>query len=358
MKVLITGGAGYIGSTVASACIYSGIVLVLLNNLSNGLREFGYGRDFYEGDNADGLLIDEIFAEHPDVSAVVHCAALISVRDSISDPTRYYCENVAKTLYLLTHLARNHCTRGVSSLSASLYHTTLDGSVDESSPVRPESLYARTKLLVEQILGDVAVARPMRAVSLRCFNPIRADPRMRTGLQRVQPTRALGKIVVAHLNGETFSITAVSWPTRDGSGLREYVHVWDLARGHVAVLQTFDDIVPRAADTTSQISGAGRTSQYGSWSAHSSQWWARLCRCGSGPVKESWWGVTRLSTKRGNCWDGSRNSPWTAFRRPWNGGGCGRTCWPDRARSRSTSKIRRLTGDWGQTRTAVKAWHG
>src|ERR1700733_2936533 len=107
MKVLITGGAGFIGSTVASACLDTGIYPVILDSLVTGRREFAAGRAFYEGDIADGPLVDRIFAEHPDIYAVIHCAALIVVPDSVADPVGYWRANVAKSLELAGHLPPN-----------------------------------------------------------------------------------------------------------------------------------------------------------------------------------------------------------------------------------------------------------
>src|SRR5437764_5861891 len=103
MKVLITGGAGFIGSTIASACLDAGITPVLLDNLVTGRQEFTEGRAFYRGDIADGPLVDRIFSEHPDIGAAIHCAALIVVPESVRQPLRYYRENVAKTVALLEH---------------------------------------------------------------------------------------------------------------------------------------------------------------------------------------------------------------------------------------------------------------
>ena len=135
MKVLITGGAGYIGSTVASACLDAGITPVIVDNLVTGRREFTGQREFYEGDIADGALLDKIFAEHPGIEAVVHCAALIVVPDSVSDPIRYYQWNVAKSLEMLQHLIRNGCHRLLFSSSAAIYQASEGGSVDEDSPI-------------------------------------------------------------------------------------------------------------------------------------------------------------------------------------------------------------------------------
>ena len=244
VKVLITGGAGFIGSTVASACADAGMVPVVLDNLSTGRPEFVAGRAFYEGDIADGALIDRIFRDHPDIAATIHCAALIVVPESVAQPIRYYRENVAKTVELAEHLLRNGCERLLFSSSASVYGSAGEGQVDESSPLAPSSPYARTKAMMEQVLADISAASPMRVVSLRYFNPIGADPRLRTGLQNPAPSHALGKIIEAYTSGRPFPLTGSDWPTRDGSGIRDYIHVWDLADAHVRALVAFDRVVP------------------------------------------------------------------------------------------------------------------
>ncbi|WP_042419550.1 UDP-glucose 4-epimerase GalE [Streptacidiphilus anmyonensis] len=244
MKVLITGGAGFIGSTVASACLDAGITPVLLDNLVTGRAEFTRGRAFYEGDISDGDLIDRIFEEHPDISAAIHCAALIVVPDSVAQPLRYYRVNVAKTIALTEHLLRNGCDRLLFSSSASIYTAGEDFSVDEESALDPLSPYARTKMVTELVFKDAAQATPLRVLSLRYFNPVGADPQLRTGLQAALPSHALGKLIQARANGLPFRITGTGWPTRDGSGIRDYVHVWDLAQAHVAAVQRFDEVLP------------------------------------------------------------------------------------------------------------------
>ncbi|MEV4065034.1 UDP-glucose 4-epimerase GalE [Nonomuraea dietziae] len=239
MKVLISGGAGYIGSTVASACLDAGITPVVLDSLVTGRREFARGRAFYEGDIADGGLIDTIFAEHPDIEAVVHCAALIVVPDSVADPVGYYRANVAKSLDFVEHLLRNGCEKMIFSSSASIYEAGDDFTVDESSGLAPQSPYARTKAVCEGMFADISATQPIRILSLRYFNPIGADPKMRTGLQLRRPSHALGKMIEAWEEGTPFHVTGTSWPTRDGSGIRDYIHVWDLATAHVAALERF-----------------------------------------------------------------------------------------------------------------------
>jgi UDP-glucose 4-epimerase len=258
MKVLIAGGAGYIGSTVASACADAGIIPVILDSLVTGRREFTVGREFYFGDVADGALVDRIFAEHPDIDAVIHAAALIVVPDSVADPVGYYRANVAKSLDFVTHLLRNGCGRLIFSSSASIYQVAADLTVDEDSPIGPQSPYARTKAVCETMFADIAAAQPIRVLSLRYFNPIGADPKLRTGSQLKRPTHALGQLIQAYQDGVPFAITGTDWPTRDGSGLRDYIHVWDLAAAHVAALTRFDTL-PSAATVINVGTGAGTT---------------------------------------------------------------------------------------------------
>jgi UDP-glucose 4-epimerase len=257
MKVLISGGAGYIGSTVASACQDAGISPVILDSLVTGRREFTAGRIFYEGDIGDGALIDRIFAEQPDIEAVVHCAALIVVPDSVADPIGYYRANVAKSLDFVGHLLRNGRHRMIFSSSAAIYQTGADFTVDEDSPLDPQSPYARTKAVCEGMFADIAASQPIRILSLRYFNPVGADPKMRTGLQLRRPSHALGKMIQAWEGGVPFQITGTSWPTRDGSGIRDYVHVWDLATAHVAALTRFDTLLPEGSSSTVVNLGTG-----------------------------------------------------------------------------------------------------
>jgi UDP-glucose 4-epimerase len=255
VKVLVAGGAGYIGSTIASACLDAGITPVILDSQVTGRREFAAGREFYAGDIADGMLVDRIFAEQGDIDAVVHCAALIVVPESVADPIRYYRANVAKSLDFASHLLRNGCSRLIFSSSASIYRAGDDLTVDEDSPIDPQSPYARTKAACEAMFADIAAAQPIRVLSLRYFNPIGADPKMRTGLQLARPTHALGKMIQAQEEGVPFTVTGTDYPTRDGSGIRDYVHVWDLATAHVSALGRFDAL---PGPTTAINLGTGR----------------------------------------------------------------------------------------------------
>lgn len=249
MKVLITGGAGYIGSTIASALEDGGHTPIILDSLVTGREEFTRGRAFYQGDIADENLVQKIFKEHPDIYAVIHCAALIIVPESTEKPYEYYRENVCKSLELFNTLKKLNVQRVVFSSSASIYDVVPGFMVSEDSPLKPLSPYARTKYMMEMILRDFCSAYEMRGIALRYFNPIGADPQLRSGLQIKTPTHALGRLVDVQMgNMPEFTITGTDYPTRDGTGIRDYIHVWDLARAHVMAVEGFERAFERAGN--------------------------------------------------------------------------------------------------------------
>jgi UDP-glucose 4-epimerase len=242
MKVLVTGGAGYIGSTICSALEDNGHVPVVLDSLVTGRAEFAKGRAFYQADIADRQALEKVFADHPDIEYTIHCAALIVVPDSVQRPYDYYTANVAKSLELFRNLNELGCKNVVFSSSASIYDVVPGFMVTEKSPLKPGSPYARTKYMMEMVLQDFCSAYDMRGIALRYFNPIGADPKMRTGLQIAQPSHALGVLVQVALGKvPEFGITGTDWPTRDGTGIRDYVHVWDLVEAHVLAIENFSD---------------------------------------------------------------------------------------------------------------------
>lgn len=246
MKVLITGGAGYIGSTISSALEDHGHTPVILDSLVTGREEFTRGRIFYHDDIANPAALERIFHEHPEITATIHCAALIVVPESVAHPFEYYTENVAKSLQLFQTLQRLGRARVVFSSSASIYDVVPDFMVTEESPLNPSSPYARTKYMMEMILQDFCVAYDMHGIALRYFNPIGADPKMRSGIHIENPSHVLGKLVdTARGKLPVFEITGVDWPTRDGTGIRDYIHVWDLAMAHVQAVEQFDQVFQR-----------------------------------------------------------------------------------------------------------------
>jgi len=249
MKFLITGGAGYIGSTVASALEDAGHTPIIMDSLVTGRIEFTKNRIFYQDDIADAAALARIFADHPDIQACLHCAALIVVPESVAEPYLYYRENVAKSLELFMNLHRLGCDKVVFSSSASLYDLVPGFMVTEESPLNPLSPYARTKYMMEMVLSDFCAAYGMKGIALRYFNPIGADPQMRSGLHVKEPSLVLGKMLDTALGvNPEFHITGTEYETRDGTGVRDYIHIWDLARAHVLGLTDFDAVFERAGN--------------------------------------------------------------------------------------------------------------
>jgi UDP-glucose 4-epimerase len=251
MKVLVTGGAGYIGSTTAKALEQAGHTPVILDSLLTGPREFVRDRIFYEGDIADRPLLRRIVEEHPDIECTIHMAARIVVPESVEHPYEYYRDNVSKSLELFDELLALGKPRVVFSSSASLYALVEGFAVDEDSPLDPPSPYARTKQVMEMVLQDMAAATELRGIILRYFNPIGADPDLESGVYVREPSHVLGQLTLAAQGlKDAFTITGVDHPTRDGTGIRDYIHVWDLAQAHVAAVEQFDDVLAKTGGTS------------------------------------------------------------------------------------------------------------
>lgn len=244
MKILVTGGAGYIGSTTAKALEEAGHTPVILDSLLAGPRAFVRDRIFYEGDIADRELVTRIVEEHPDIEATIHMAARIIVPESMEQPYEYYRDNVAKSLELFDQLEKLGKPRVLFSSSASLYALKDEFEVTEADPLDPGSPYARTKRMMEQVLEDMARATDLRAIILRYFNPIGSDPDLESGIYVKEPSHVLGQLVLAARGQkDSFTITGTEHPTRDGTGIRDYIHVWDLARAHVRAVEQFDKVL-------------------------------------------------------------------------------------------------------------------
>ena len=249
MKVLVTGGAGYIGSTTAKALEAAGHTPVILDNLLSGPRVFVGDRIFYEGDIADRALLRRIVDEHPEIEATIHMAARIVVPESVELPYEYYRDNVAKSLELFDELVALGKNRLVFSSTASLYALQPEFEVRETDPVAPTSPYARTKRMMEQVLEDISAATDLRAILLRYFNPIGSDPDLETGYHLQAATHVVPLMAQAALGiRDTFTITGTDLPTRDGTGLRDYIHVWDLAQSHVTAVERFDDVIAQVGE--------------------------------------------------------------------------------------------------------------
>ena len=245
MSVLVTGGTGYIGSHTALELLCAGHEVVLLDNYSNSspstleaLRVLA-GREipFVEGDVCDGGLLDGVFAAHG-TSAVLHFAALKAAGESVLEPLGYYANNVAGTLCLLERMAAHGIRTLVFSSSAAVYGAA-SSALTEDAPTRPESPYGRTKLMAEQLLHDLYAADADWRVSvLRYFNAVGAHPSGRLGDNPSGPLRNLLPVVghVAAAPGECLDVFGGDYPTPDGTCVRDYLHVADIARAHLAAL--------------------------------------------------------------------------------------------------------------------------
>ena len=248
MKVMITGGAGYIGSTVASTLEDYGYTPIILDSLVTGKREFVHNRIFYEGDISNDNLLRKIYHDHQDISCTIHCAALIIVPESVAEPIKYYRENVCKSLKLFETLIKLGQHRLIFSSSAAIYANSPSFQVNEDSPLEANCPYARTKIIIENMIEDFCRAYDFKCISLRYFNPIGAEQKFRSGSHDKNPTHLLGSLVeVVTGRRKVFQLNGATWPTRDGSAIRDYVHVYDLSRAHVLALQKFDTIFEMAA---------------------------------------------------------------------------------------------------------------
>lgn len=242
----MTGGAGYIGSTICSALEDNGHISVVIDSFVTGNPDFVSDKVFYKGDIGDYDLVEKLLKDHPDIEAVIHCAARIVVPESTAQPYLYYKENVSKSLDLFYQLQGHGLKRIVFSSTAALYKSGDGSVVTEDSYIEPNSPYARTKFTIEMALRDFCTAYDMKAITLRYFNPIGADPRMRSGPHVKNPSHILGKLISV-LEGEesTFNVAGTNWPTRDGTGIRDYIHVWDLAKAHVLAVEKFDFLLTK-----------------------------------------------------------------------------------------------------------------
>ncbi len=245
-SVLVTGGAGYVGAHVCAALLAAGRTVVALDDLSNASRAaldrvaaIGLGAaEFVEADVRDGAALDRVFSTRC-IAAVVHAAGLKSVAESVADPLHYYDVNVGGAVSLLAAMRRHEVRRLVFSSSATVYGAPERCPVAEDAAVDPINPYGRTKLIVERLIADVADATPgWRAVSLRYFNPVGAHESGLIGEDPIGAPNNLFPYVAQTAIGrrEAVRVFGDDYPTRDGTGVRDYIHVVDLAEGHLAAL--------------------------------------------------------------------------------------------------------------------------
>ena len=234
--ILVTGGAGYIGSHVVRQLGETGERVVTLDNLSRGSRNAVLAGELVVGDTGDAALLKRVLREH-DVETVMHFAAFTVVPESVADPLKYYANNTANTRTLLQACVEAGVGQFVFSSTAAVYGTPADGIAAEDSPTQPINAYGTSKLMSEWMLRDVAAAHPLRYVALRYFNVAGSDPGGRIG-QSTPGATLLTKVAAEHVVGRRphVSIFGTDYPTRDGTGIRDYIHVEDLASAHLKAL--------------------------------------------------------------------------------------------------------------------------
>lgn len=237
--ILVTGGAGYIGSHAVLALQRAGYEAIVLDNLSSGHRELlePLQVELIVGDTIDRPLLDQIFQTR-EIAAVMHFAADIAVGESVTDPAKYYRNNVAATLSLLEAMVAASIKAFVFSSSCALYGVPKFVPLTEDHPFDPISPYATTKWMVEKILNDFDVAYDFRSVAFRYFNASGADPEGLLGEDHAPETHLIPLVLLTALGQrDSIAILGTDYPTPDGTCIRDYIHVSDLAQAHVLGLK-------------------------------------------------------------------------------------------------------------------------
>lgn len=236
-NILVIGGAGYIGSHMVRMLAKQGYNPVVFDNLSKGHREAVANYPFELGDLGDKARLTEVFKKYG-IEAVMHFAAFAEVGESVKEPSKYYHNNVAKVLDLLDALVENDIKYFVFSSTAATFGEPIRPKIDESHPQNPINPYGNTKLMVEKILADFDTAYGLKATALRYFNASGADDSGEIG-ESHNPETHLIPIVLQAAAGKRVSIKmfGTDYPTPDGTCVRDYVHVNDLARAHILALE-------------------------------------------------------------------------------------------------------------------------
>jgi UDP-glucose 4-epimerase len=236
MKIFVTGGAGYIGSHVVKLLSEENHDIVVYDNLSTGHEWAVLHGKLVKGDLEDKTFLDMVIKDSkPDV--VMHFAASIQVEESIKKPLLYYKNNVINTINLLDVMVKNSVKRFIYSSTAAVYGIPEKIPVDESSPLRPINPYGNSKVMVEEILKDLAIAIDFQYVALRYFNVAGADPEGRIGQAYKESTHLITRALeTAKGEHDSLYIYGTDYPTDDGTCIRDYIHINDLAHAHVLAL--------------------------------------------------------------------------------------------------------------------------
>ena len=237
MKILVVGGAGYIGSHTVKGLLQGGYDVVTFDNFSTGKRKLITGGEIIAGDLMDKPSIAQVFQEN-DIGAVLHFASLIQVGESYINPQKYYSHNLISSMNLLEAMLAAGVKNFIFSSSAAVYGLPDEIPIPESHPVRPINPYGQTKYFVEVILQDFRRAYDFNFVSLRYFNAAGADPDGRTGEMHEPETHLIPNILLTLLGQKKeLQVYGADFPTPDGTAIRDYIHVTDLAQAHILALK-------------------------------------------------------------------------------------------------------------------------
>ena len=237
MKILVVGGAGYIGSHMVKQLAKSGNKVITLDNLSYGYRDAVKYGEFVEGDLGDHKVLDSIFSA-ADIDAVMHFAGFIQVGESVIKPSMYYHNNVVNTLTLLDAMLRHEVKNFIFSSTAAIFGEPDYTPIDEKHTKQPINPYGHSKLMIEQVLDDYDKAYGLRSTCLRYFNAAGADPDGELGERHVPETHLIPLILqAASGRREDIKVFGDDYPTDDGTCVRDYIHINDLCEAHSLALQ-------------------------------------------------------------------------------------------------------------------------
>jgi len=255
MTILVAGGAGYIGCHTVQELERGGYDVLVFDNFSSGRRELLGGRPFVRGDLMDRAAVREVFKTRP-IEAVLHFASLIQVGESYADPRKYYSHNLLSSLNLLDAMLEAGVRKFIFSSSAAVYGVPEETPIPETHPLNPANPYGQTKLMVERILRDYDRAYGLKSVSLRYFNAAGADPGGDMGEMHDPETHLIPNILLSLLGKRTrLGVFGDDFPTPDGTAVRDYIHVTDLAEAHVLALKAL--LAGGPSDTVNLGTNAG-----------------------------------------------------------------------------------------------------
>ena len=237
MTILVAGGAGYIGSHTVKELARDGFDVLVFDNFSSGRREFLKGKPYVQGDLMDKEAVRGAFRGRP-IEAVLHFASLIQVGESYADPRKYYTHNIVSSLNLLDAMLESGVRMLIFSSSAAVYGVPREIPIPESHPLDPANPYGQTKVIIERILGDYDRAYGLRSISLRYFNAAGADADGEMGEAHDPETHLVPNILRSLLGkAPRLGVFGSDFPTPDGTAVRDYIHVTDLAAAHVLALK-------------------------------------------------------------------------------------------------------------------------